>query len=136
MSKQDINLEIIDEVKPLNFEEQLEDQKKQSSFPTPKVSFLSRIFFLWTIDTMKLSNKGQLKKDVIRKSTLFTSSKNKEKLHSDFIFLKQIWEGNDLNPGYKRFNTAPLILAIARFNFFKFLGIILYLLLCKDLKWD
>ena len=40
MSKQDINLEIIDEVKPLNFEEQLEDQKKQSSFPIPKVSFL------------------------------------------------------------------------------------------------
>ena len=66
---------------------------------------------------MRLSNKGQLKKDVIRKSTLFTSSKNKEKLHSDFIFLKQIWEGTDSKPGYKRLNTAPLILAIARFNF-------------------
>ena len=124
MSKQEINLEVIDEVKPLNFEEQQEDQKKNSSSSTPKVSFLSRIFFLWTIDTMKLSNKGQLKKDVIRKSTLFTSSKNKEQLHSDFIFLKQIWEGTDSKPGYKRFNTAPLILTIARFNFLKFLGII------------
>ena len=124
MSKQEINLEVIDEVKPLNFEEQQEDQKKNSSSSTPKVSFLSRIFFLWTIDTMKLSNKGQLKKDVIRKSTLFTSSKNKEQLHSDFIFLKQIWEGTDSKPGYKRFNTVPLILTIARFNFLKFLGII------------
>ena len=31
MSKQEINLEVIDEVKPLNLEEQQEDQKKNSS---------------------------------------------------------------------------------------------------------
>ena len=89
MSSQDINLEVIDEIKPLNFEDQQEDMKKSSSSSIPKISFLSRLFFFWTIDIMKLSNKGQLKKDVIRKSTLFTSSKNKQELNSDFIFKKK-----------------------------------------------
>ena len=134
MTKQEINLEVIDEVKPLNFEEQQEDQKKNSSSPTKKISFLSRIFFLWTIDTMKLSNKGQLKKDAIRKSSLFTSSKNKEQLNSDFIFLKHIWEGTDSKPGYNRFNITPLILTITRFNFFKFFGIITLSFIVQGLK--
>ena len=134
MSKQEINLEVIDEVKPLNYEDQQEDQKKQNSSPTPKISFLSRLFFLWTLDTMKLSNKGQLKKDVIRKSTLFTSSKNKEKLNSDFLFFKQLWEGNDSKPGFKKLRTCPLIITIARFNCFKFLGLITLSFIVQGLK--
>ena len=134
MSKQEINLEVIDEVKPLNYEDQQEDQKKQSSSSTPKISLISRLFFLWTLDTMKLSNKGQLKKDVIRKSTLFTSSKSKEKLNSDFLYFKRLWEGNDSNPGYNRLSTAPLILTITRFNFFKFFGLIILSFIVQGLK--
>ena len=45
MTKQEINLEVIDEVKPLNYEEQQEDQKKNTQSPTKKISLLSRIFF-------------------------------------------------------------------------------------------
>jgi uncharacterized membrane protein len=134
MSSQDINLEVIDEIKPLNFEDQQEDMKKSSSSSIPKISFLSRLFFFWTIDIMKLSNKGQLKKDVIRKSTLFTSSKNKQELNSDFIFLKKIWQGTPNSPGYNTFSTAPLIITIGRFNFFKFFGIIILSFIVQGLK--
>ena len=133
MEKQEINLEVIDEIKPLNSEEQydmleFEDQKKTSSGQSIKISFISSLFFLWTLDAMRLSNKNQLKKDVIRKSALFTSSKNKEKLNSEFLFLKKLWLGTKESPGYSSYTHSPLILTIARFNFLKFLEL-LYLLL-------
>ena len=134
MTSQDINIEVIDEIKPLNYEDQQDDTKKSSSSFIPKVSFLSRLFFFWTLDIMKLSNKGQLKKDVIRKSTLFTSSRNKQELNSDFIFLKKIWQGNRTSPGYSRFTIAPLIITIARFNFFKFFAIIILSFIVQGLK--
>ena len=134
MTSQDINIEVIDEIKPLNYEDQQDDIKKNSSSSLPKVSFLSRLFFFWTLDIMKLSNKGQLKKDVIRKSTLFTSSRNKQELNSDFVFLKKIWQGNRISPGYSRFTIAPLIITIARFNFFKFFAIIILSFIVQGLK--
>ena len=134
MTSQGINLEVIDEIKPLNYEEQQEDIKKTSSSSQPRISFLSHLFFLWTLDTMKLSNKGQLKKDVIRKSALFTSSQNKIELNSDFIFLKKLWQGNRSSPGYSTLPTAPLILTIARFNFFKFFGITVLSFIVHGLK--
>ena len=134
MTSQEINLEVLDEVKPLNYEDQQEDIKKNSSSSQPRISFLSHLFFLWTLDTMKLSNKGQLKKDVIRKSTLFTSSSNKEELNSDFIFLKKLWQGNRSTPGYSKFSTAALIITITRFNFFKFLGITVLSFIVHGLK--
>ena len=134
MNSQEINLEVLDEVKPLNYEDQQEDIKKNSSSSQPRISFLSHLFFLWTLDTMKLSNKGQLKKDVIRKSTLFTSSSNKEELNSDFIFLKKLWQGNRSTPGYSKFSTAALIITITRFNFFKFLGITVLSFMVHGLK--
>ena len=134
MTSQDINLEVIDEIKPLNYEEQQEDIKKNSSSSLPKVSFFSRLFFFWTLDIMKLSNKGQLKKDMIRKSILFTSSRNKQELNSDFIFLKKLWQGNRTSPGYNRFTIAPLIITIARFNFFKFFAIVILAFIVQGLK--
>ena len=139
MEKQEINLEVIDEIKPLNSEDQydmleFEDQKKTSSGQSIKISFISSLFFLWTLDAMRLSNKNQLKKDVIRKSALFTSSKNKEKLNSEFLFLKKLWLGTKESPGYSSYTHSPLILTIARFNFLKFFGIIILTFIVQGLK--
>ncbi len=44
MSKQEINLEVIDEVKPLNFEEQQEDQKKILHLQHQKYLFYPEYF--------------------------------------------------------------------------------------------
>ena len=66
MNSQEIQLEIYDESKPLNSEDKKKDIKKQNISKERKIPFYSRLFFLWTLDMMRLSNKGQLKKDVIR----------------------------------------------------------------------
>ena len=65
---QEIKIEISDEQKPLNCEKYINDVKKSNLSNERKISFLSKLFFFWTLDTMRLSNKGQLKKDDIRKS--------------------------------------------------------------------
>ena len=65
-----------------------------------KRSFCSKLFFLWTLIVMKLSNKNQLKKEVIRESPLFTSPENKNKFQEDFIFIKQLWEGKNNKGGF------------------------------------
>ena len=98
--------------------------KKSNLSNERKISFLSKLFFFWTLDTMKLSNKGQLKKDDIRKSKLFTSSKNKNELKEDFEFLKEIWEGKENKKGYNSLNYAPILFTVARFNLFYFIKLI------------
>ena len=83
---------------------------------------------------MKLSNKGQLKKDAVRKSTLFTSTKNKNELKEDFTFLKEIWEGKDNKKGFKTLKFSPIIFTIARFNLFYFTKLITTSFLVQGLK--
>ena len=56
-----------------------------------KVSFCSRLFFLWTLIIMRLSNKKKLKKEMIRKSPLFTNKEEQDIFNEEFIFLKELW---------------------------------------------
>ena len=136
MSLKEIELEVSDEKKPLTSEDKFEDTKKSKKkyVKERKISFFSRIFFLWTLDAMKLSNKGQLKKDAIRKSSLFNSSKNKNKLREDFLFLKELWEGKDNKKGFNTWKICPLIITIARFNLLYFIGLISMSFLTQGLK--
>ena len=134
MNLQEIHIEIFDEKKPLNEEDNIDDIKKNYFYRDRKISLWSRLFFLWTLDTMKLSNKGQLKKDAIRKSTLFTSSKNKNELKEDFYFLKEIWEGKDNKNGYNTWKFSPIIFTVARFNLFYFMKLITTSFLVQGLK--
>ena len=134
MNLQEIHIEIFDEKKPLNEEDNIDDIKKNYFYRDRKISLWSRLFFLWTLDTMKLSNKGQLKKDAIRKSTLFTSSKNKNELKEDFSFLKEIWEGKDNKNGYNTWKFSPIIFTVARFNLFYFMKLITTSFLVQGLK--
>ena len=61
-----------------------------------KVSFCSRLFFLWTLIIMKLSNKKKLKKEYIRESPLFTNNNEQIKFNEDFKFIKELWEGKKI----------------------------------------
>ena len=134
MNSQEIQLEVFDEQKPLNSENIKEDLKKNNLSKDRKISFCSRLFFLWTLDIMRLSNKGQLKKDVIRKSTLFTSTKNKNELKEDFLFLKELWEGKDKKKGFNTWKFSPIIFTIARFNLFSFIKLISMSFIVQGLK--
>ena len=134
MNSPEIQLEIFDEQKPLNIEDTKEDIKKNNKSKERKISFCSQLFFLWTLDMMRLSNKGQLKKDVIRKSTLFTSSKHKNEFKEDFVFLKELWEGKDNKKGFNTWKFSPIILTIARFNLFSFIKILSMSFIAQGLK--
>ena len=123
MKLKEIQLGISDEKKPLNYEDKI-DIKKSLFTKVKKVSFCSKLFFFWTLDIMRLSNKGQLKKDSIRKSPLFTSTKNKNELKEDFSFLKELWEGNEHKNGFKTWKFSPIIIAVARFNLIYFIKLI------------
>jgi hypothetical protein len=123
MTSSEIQLEVYDEQKPLNSEDKKDDMKKNNISKERKISFCSQLFFLWTLDIMRLSNKGQLKKDVIRKSTLFTSTKHKNELKDDFLFLKELWEGKDNKKGFNTRKFSPIIFTIARFNLISFIKI-------------
>ena len=134
MNLQEIQIEILDEKKPLNQEDKIDDIKKNYFSKDRKISLWARLFFLWTLDTMKLSNKGQLKKDAIRKSTLFTSTKNKNELKEDFSFLKELWEGKDNKKGFNTWKFSPIIFTVARFNLFYFIKLITMSFLVQGLK--
>ena len=133
MNLKEIHLEIQDEEKPLNYEDKI-DIKKNLFTKDKKVSFCSKLFFLWTLDTIRLSNKGQLKKDSIRKSSLFTSIKNKNQLREDFSFLKELWEGKDHKNGFKTWKFSPIIITVARFNLIYFIKLITMSFTVQGLK--
>ena len=48
-----------------------------------KVSFCSRLFFLWTLIIMKLSNKKKLRKTILRESALFTNKNEQENFNEN-----------------------------------------------------
>ena len=129
----DVPLEVFDEKRPLN-SDKIDDFKKISFSKKRKISFCSKLFFLWTLDIMKLSNKGQLKKDAVRKSTIFTSSKNKNELKEEFTFLKELWEGKDNKKGFKSWKFSPIIFTVARFNLIYFSKLIAASFLVQGLK--
>ena len=122
MNYQEIQLQVLDEERPLNYDDHIDTKKNR--YKDKSLPFFSRLFFLWTLDIMRLSNKGQLKKDAIRKSTLFTSSKNKNQLREDFVFIKELWEGKDNKNGFNTWKICPIIFTIARFNLLYFIRII------------
>ena len=128
--KEEIELHILsDELNNNNYEK--EERKK---LPEKKVSFCSRLFFLWTLNIMKLSNNKKLKKEVIRDSPLFTEKEEKEKYNKEFIFLKELWEGKNNKNGFKTWNYCPMILTILRFNLLMLLFLLFLLFivqLCK-----
>ena len=128
--KEEIELQILsDELNNNNYEK--EERKK---LPEKKVSFCSRLFFLWTLNIMKLSNNKKLKKEVIRDSPLFTEKEEKEKYNKEFIFLKELWEGKNNKNGFKTWNYCPMILTILRFNLLMLLFLLFLLFivqLCK-----
>ena len=134
MTSSEIQLEVFDEKKPLNSEDKKDDMKKNNISKERKISFCSKLFFLWTLDMMRLSNKGQLKKDVIRKSTLFTSTKHKNELKDDFLFLKELWEGKDNKKGFNNWKFSPIIFTIARFNLISFIKILCMSFTAQGLK--
>ena len=128
--KEEIELNILsDELNNNNYEK--EERKK---LPEKKVSFCSLLFFLWTLNIMKLSNNKKLKKEVIRDSPLFTEKEEKEKYNKEFIFLKELWEGKNNKNGFKTWNFCPMILTILRFNLLMLLFLLFLLFivqLCK-----
>ena len=129
-----IKIGILGGKKILNSDDKIDDIRKNYFTKVKKVSFCGKLFFLWTLDIMKLSNKGQLKKDTVRKSSLFTSSKNKKELKDDFLFLKDLWEGKDNKKGYKNLKISPIIITIARFNLFYFIQLIIISFIVQGLK--
>ena len=97
---QDIELQVTNDQSKLSSDENnfdLNSVKENNS--EKKISFCSRLFFLWTVKIMKLSNKGSLKKEIIRESPIFTSPKCKNEFHEDFLFIKRLWEGKIKTPG-------------------------------------
>ena len=131
---QDIELEIVNEDKKAkpkkNINEKLDTDKKEQQ----KISFCSKLFFLWTLNIMKLSNKKQLKREDIRESPIFTSSDEQDKFQKDFIFIKQLWEGKNNKGGFKNWNFSPLIFTILRFNLVGLLYLLFLLFIVQICK--
>ena len=134
MSLREIQIEISDEQKPLNIEDNINDIKKNNISKEKKLSFLSKLFFLWTLDIMRLSNKGQLKKEDISKSKLFTSTKDKNNLREDFLFLKELWEGKENKKGFNTCKFSPILLIVARFNLLYFIKLVTMAFIVQGFK--
>ena len=125
--KEENEYNLIELKEPLQNESELSEEKLKEE----KVTFISRLFFLWTLIIMKLSNKKKLKKETIRNSPLFINENKNKEFNSDFIFLKEIWEGKNNKGGYNKFTYFSLILTILRFNFFGLLFLLFLLFLVQ-----
>ena len=126
---QDVKLNVINSKLDNNYEKEI-----INSLKAKKVSFCSRLFFLWTLIIMKLSNKKKLRKTILSESPLFTNKKEQEKFNEDFIFLKELWEGKKNKNGFKTWTFCPMIFTILRFNLVMilFLFFLLFIVqLCK-----
>ena len=99
-----------------------------------KVSFCSRLFFLWTLIIMRLSNKKKLKKEMIRKSPLFTNKEEQDIFNEEFIFFKELWEGKKNKNGFKNWILCPMIFTILRFNLLKILFLLFLLFIVQSCK--
>ena len=107
---QGIELQVKNDQNKISSEDNIEEKLPE------KQSFCSKLFFLWTLIVMKLSNKNQLKIEVLRESPLFTSPENQNKFQEEFKFIKQLWEGKNNKGGFNKWNFSPLIFTIIRFN--------------------
>ena len=126
---QDVKLNVMNSKLDNNYEKEI-----INSLKAKKVSFCSRLFFLWTLIIMKLSNKKKLRKNILRESPLFTNKKEQENFNEDFIFLKELWEGKKNKNGFKTWTFCPMIFTILRFNLVMilFLFFLLFIVqLCK-----
>ena len=126
---QDVKLNVMNSKLDNNYEKGI-----LNSLKAKKVSFCSRLFFLWTLIIMKLSNKKKLRKTILSESPLFTNKKEQEKFNEDFIFLKELWEGKKNKNGFKTWTFCPMIFTILRFNLVMilFLFFLLFIVqLCK-----
>ena len=130
----DIELEIIkDDNKILSLDSdnnEIQDKKNNEM----KKSFCSKLFFLWTLIVMKLSNKNKLKSEHIRDSPLFTSLTKQNEFQEDFNFIKKLWEGKNNKGGFNKWNFSPMIFTVLRFNLIGLLYLLFLLLivqLCK-----
>lgn len=117
---QDIELKIIDNKNNTISEDNLDNnelpKEKEIYKKEQKISFCSRLFFLWTLIVMRLSNKSKLKKEDIRESPIFTSKEKQNKFREEFIFIKQLWEGKNNKNGFKNWTFSPMIFTVLRFN--------------------
>ena len=125
---QDIELKILDYQDNLSVEENLYlyQNSKINQKTTNNTSFCSKIFFLWTLIVMKLSNKNKLKKEIIRNSALFNSEKEQDKFREDFLFFKELWEGKDNKGGFNKWKFCPLFFAIFRFNILVLISLLFF----------
>ena len=110
------------------------DQTDNKNIPKKKVAFFSRLFFLWTLMIMKISNKKKLKKEIIRESPLYTDQIEQDKFNQDFIFIKELWEGKKNKNGFKTWKICPMIFTIIRFNLLKLLYLLFLLFIVQVCK--
>ena len=113
---QDIELQITNNQSKISSEENTEPKKPKTQNKNSDKSFCSKLFFLWTLIVMKLSNKRELKKEVLRESPLFTSPEEQNNFQEDFKFIKQLWEGKNNKGGFNKWNFSPMVFTIMRFN--------------------
>jgi ABC-type multidrug transport system fused ATPase/permease subunit len=131
---QDLKIPIIEEENDLSLEKDIQRKILKKEKTEVNISFCSRLFFLWTLIVMKLSNKGKLKKEIISESPIFTSEKEKNKFHEDFIFIKQLWEGKKNRGGFNKWSFSPMIFTILRFNLTGLLFLVFLLFIVQSCK--
>ena len=69
-----------------NFNLNIDDKLEQQS----NISFFSRLFFLWTLPIMKLSNSKKLNEKNFEKTVLFNNKSEENKFKEDFNFIKAL----------------------------------------------
>lgn len=132
---QDIELQVTNDQSKLSSDENnLDLNSVKDNNSEKKISFCSRLFFLWTVKIMKLSNKGLLKKEIIRESPIFTSPKCKNEFHEDFLFIKRLWEGKHNKGGFNKWNFSPMIFTVLRFNLTGLLTLLFLLFIVQSCK--
>ena len=70
----------------------------------------------------------------ISKSKLFTSTKDKNKLREDFLFIKELWEGKENKKGFNTCKFSPILLIVARFNLIYFIKLVTMAFIVQGFK--
>ena len=131
---QDLKIPIIEEENDSSLAKDIQQKILKKGKTEVNISFCSRLFFLWTLVVMKLSNKGKLKKEIISESPIFTSEKENNKFHEDFRFIKQLWEGKKNKGGFNKWSFSPMIFTVLRFNLTGLLFLVFLLFIVQSCK--
>ena len=131
---QDLELPINEDEKEESLETKIKRKIPKNVKTEKKISFCSRLFFLWTLIVMKLSNKGKLKKEVLIESPIFTSEKEKNQFHEDFLFIKRLWQGKNNKGGFNKWSFSPMIFTVLCFNFCGLLYLVFLLFIVQSCK--